>query len=125
MTPIRPAGYGPPKLPFTPAIKANGFVFVSGQASTDNDGNIVKDTFEAEFRRSIEHVKAILAADGLTLADIVQVRSYLARQEDLAEYNRLYREYFAEPYPARTTIVGCLGVGSILYEIDVVAVAKS
>lgn len=55
----------------------------------------------------------------------MQVRSYLARQEDLAEYNRLYREYFAEPYPARTTLVGCLGTGSILYEIDVVAAAKS
>lgn len=125
MTPIRPAQFGPPRLPFTPAIKANGFVFVSGQASTDANGVIVNDTFEAEFRRSIENVKIILAADGLTLADVAQVRSYLARQEDLAEYNKLYREYFAEPYPARTTLVGCLGVGSILYEIDVVAVAKS
>lgn len=125
MTPIRPTHLGPPRLPFTPAIKANGFVFVSGQASTDATGAIVNDTFEAEFRRSVENVKAILAADGLTLADVAQVRSYLAKQEDLAEYNKLYREYFAEPYPARTTIVGCLGSGSILYEIDVVAVAKS
>ncbi len=124
MTAIHPPGYGPPKLPFTTAIKVNGFLFVSGQASTDKNGTIIKDTFEAEFRRSIEHVKAILAADGLTLADVVQVRSYLAKQDDLAEYNTLYREYFSEPYPARTTIVGCLGVGSILYEIDIVAVAK-
>lgn len=107
-------------LPFSPAIRAGDFVFVSGQASVDPSGKIVNDTFEGEFRRSIENVQKILAAAGLTLQQVVQVRSYLQSQDELAEYNRLYREYFTEPYPTRTTIVGVLGT-MLKFEIDVTA----
>jgi 2-iminobutanoate/2-iminopropanoate deaminase len=107
-------------LPFSPAIRAGDFVFVSGQASVDLSGKIVNDTFEGEFRRSMENVRKVLEAAGLELKHVVQVRSYLAREEDLAEYNRLYREYFTEPYPARTTIVGVLGT-ALKFEIDVTA----
>ena len=105
---------------FSPAVTAGDFVFVSGQASVDLSGQIVHDTFENEMRRSVEHVVRILAAEGLTLKDVVQVRSYVAKQEDLAEYNRLYRELFAEPRPARTTLVGCLGT-IVKFELDVTA----
>ena len=107
-------------LPFSPAIRAGGFVFVSGQASVDErTGQIVSDTFENEFRRSMENVKRILAAAGADLKHVVQVRSYVKDAKDLPEYNTLYREYFAEPFPARTTITNCLG--RVLFEIDVVA----
>jgi 2-iminobutanoate/2-iminopropanoate deaminase len=107
-------------LPFSPAIKAGGFVFVSGQASVDEKtGQIISDTFENEFRRSMENVKRILTAAGADLKQVVQVRSYVKDAKDLPEYNRLYREYFSEPFPARTTITDCLG--KVLFEIDVVA----
>ncbi len=112
-------------LPFSPAVAAGPFIFVSGQASVSDSGQIVLDTFEGEFHRSFEHVKRILAAAGATLDDVVQVNSYVARQEDLPEYNRLYREIFADPRPARTTLVGVLGVDSIKYEVDVVAYRES
>jgi 2-iminobutanoate/2-iminopropanoate deaminase len=119
---IRGEGVPGSHLPFSPALRAGDFVFVSGQASVDAAGKIVADTFEGEFRRSLENVKRILAAAGLTLADVVQVRSYVDIPADLPEYNRLYREYFAVPFPARTTIVNCLG-GALKYEIDVTAYA--
>ena len=107
-------------LPFSPAIKAGGFVFVSGQASVDEKtGQIISDTFENEFRRSMENVKRILAAAGMDLKHVVQVRSYLKDAKDFPEYNTLYRQYFTEPFPARTTISNCLG--KVLFEIDVVA----
>jgi 2-iminobutanoate/2-iminopropanoate deaminase len=106
-------------LPFSPAIRAGDFVFVSGQASVDDTGKLISDSFEKEFRRSIDNVQRILAAAGCTLKDVVQVKSYVKNPTDVPEYNKLYREYFSEPYPARTTIVNCLGV--LLYEIDVVA----
>ncbi len=109
-------------LPFSPAIRAGDFVFVSGQASVDTSGKIVSDTFEGEFRRSLDNVKKVLEAAGLDLSSVVQVRSYLAHENDLAEYNQLYREYFTEPYPARTTIVGVLGT-ALKFEIDVTAYA--
>lgn len=119
---IRGPGIPSGPLPFSPAIRAGGFVFVSGQASVDLNGAIVVDTFEGEMRRSLEHVKTILDAAGLTLKNVVQVRSYVAKSTDLPEYNRIYREYFSEPFPARTTIVECLGT-ALKFEIDVVAFA--
>lgn len=107
-------------LPFSPAIKAGPFVFVSGQASVDpGTGQIISDTFENEFRRSMQNVRDILQAAGTDLRRVVQVRAYVKDPADLPEYNRLYREYFAEPFPARTTITSCLG--KVLFEIDVVA----
>jgi 2-iminobutanoate/2-iminopropanoate deaminase len=116
-------GPGAPRtqLPFSPAVRAGGFVFVSGQASTDEQGNLAPDTFENEMRRTMGHLQAVLAAAGLTLRDVVQVRGYVTDQADLPEYNRIYREYFAEPYPARTTIVRCLG--RVKVEIDAIAYA--
>ena len=119
---IRGPGVPTSHLPLSPALRAGGFVFVSGQASADESGKIVADTFEGEFRRSLENVRRILTAAGVTFADVVQVRSYVDNPADLPEYNRLYREYFAEPYPARTTIVNCLG-GALKYEIDLMAFA--
>jgi 2-iminobutanoate/2-iminopropanoate deaminase len=107
-------------LPFSPAIKAGGFVFVSGQASVDaKTGAIISDTFDNEFRRTMDNLQRILAAAGASLRQVVQVRSYLKDAKDLPEYNRLYRQFFKEPYPARTTITNCLG--KVLFEIDVVA----
>ena len=106
-------------LPFSPAVKAGGFVFVSGQASVDGEtGEIISGSFEAEFRRSMENVRRILTAAGTDLRHVVQVRSYLKDANDLPEYNRLYREYFSDPFPARTTLTNCLG--KVLFEIDVV-----
>lgn len=107
------------KQNFSPAVTAGDFVFVSGQASVDETGKIIFGTFEEEMRRSLANVVRVLAVEGLTLRDVVQVRSYVGRVEDVAEYNRIYPEYFPEPKPARTTLTGCLG--TLKYEIDVVA----
>jgi 2-iminobutanoate/2-iminopropanoate deaminase len=106
--------------PFSPAVRAGDFLFISGQASVDDQGNIVPDTFEGEMRRSMENLRQILQGAGLDLRDVVQVRSYVADQADLAEYNRLYREFFTEPFPARTTLIGCLGT-ILKFEIDATA----
>jgi 2-iminobutanoate/2-iminopropanoate deaminase len=117
---VRGADVPTSHLPFSPAIKAGGFVFVSGQASVDaKTGQIISDTFENEFRRTMDNLTRILAAAGTGLKQVVQVRSYVKDAKDLPEYNRLYREFFAEPFPARTTLTNCLG--KVLFEIDVVA----
>jgi 2-iminobutanoate/2-iminopropanoate deaminase len=109
-------------LPFSPAVRAGGFVFVSGMASADRDGAIIHDTFENEARRTYRNLRDVLAAAGLTFADVVQVRCYLDSREDWDVHNRIYREFFAPPYPARTTLVGCLG-GLVKYEVDAIAYA--
>jgi 2-iminobutanoate/2-iminopropanoate deaminase len=121
---IRAAGKLANPLPYSPAVRVGDFTFVSGQASVDAQGKIVNDTFAGEMRRSIANVEAVLKAAGLGLRHIVQVRSYVAQQTDLTEYNRIYAELFSEPYPARTTLIGCLGA-LLKFEIDVVAYRES
>ncbi|MGC0144901.1 RidA family protein [Pseudactinotalea sp. Z1732] len=106
-------------LPFSPAIKAGDFIFVSGQASVDDTGAYVEGDFAAEMERSFRNVERILAAAGATMDDVVQVRSYLGDAAYRDEYNRFYRQYFNEPLPARTTTTG--GISSLKFEVDVVA----
>lgn len=110
-------------LPFSPAVRAGDYIFISGQASVDEKGNIIKADFEEECRKSFENVRAILSAAGLGFKDVVQVRNYVNKQENLTEFNKIYKDYFTEPYPARTTLIGCLG-DLLKFEVDVVAYAK-
>ena|ERR1035441_6222626 len=107
-------------LPFSAAIRAGDFVFVSGMASADEDGRLIPDTFENEARRACQNLSRILAAAGLDFSHVVQVRCYLAEQQDWDAHNRIYREFFTKPYPARTTLIGCLGK-PVKYEVDVIA----
>ncbi len=110
-------------LPFSPALQVGELVFVSGQASVDENGAIVQDTFEGECRRSFENVQKVLAGAGLTMEDVVQVRNYVGKQEYLKEFNEIYKEYFSPPYPARTTIMNCLGT-LLKFEVEVIAMKR-
>lgn len=111
-------------LPFSPCIAVGDLIFVSGQASVDEKGAIVADTFEGEFRRSIENLRKILEAASSDLDHVVQTRNYVDKADDLPLYNQLYREVFKQPFPTRTTITNCLS-GKIKYEIEAVAVRKA
>lgn len=113
------------KLPFSHAARFGDFIFVSGQASVDLEkGEIMGGTFPEEMARSMENLRFVLEKAGARWEDIIKVGCYVRRDEDLAEYNRLYRTYFSEPFPARTTITNCLPP-SLLFEIDCVAVLRN
>lgn len=109
------------KLPFSQAVVVSGLVIVSGQASVSPSGDIIHGTFEEEMRRSMENLTRVLKAAGCSLDSVFQTRNYVAEDSDLAEFNSIYREYFSEPYPARTTLTKCLGAG-LKFEIDAMAV---
>jgi 2-iminobutanoate/2-iminopropanoate deaminase len=111
-------------LPFSPAVAVGDLIFVSGQASVDKTGNIISGTFEEEFRRSMENLIQILKDAGSDLAHVVQTRNYLRDPANAPSFQRLYKEYFSTPYPARTTITNCLPP-SLHYEIECVAVRIS
>jgi 2-iminobutanoate/2-iminopropanoate deaminase len=125
MTIEYPSEPGTPRshLPFSPATRVGEFVFVSGQASVDGTGKYIPDTFEGEVRRSIENLRKVLETAGSDLAHVVQTHNYVRDATDLAEFNRIYAEYFKAPRPARTTITDCLG--RLRYEIDCMAVVSS
>ena len=108
-------------LPFSPAIIAGDLMFVSGQASVDSEiGTIISGTFEEEMRRSIENLRSILVAEGLSLDNVINIKSYVAQQSDLPLYNKIYAEYFAAPLPTRSTIMGVLGT-MLKFELDGIA----
>ena len=117
---VRGPGVISSPLPFSPGVRAGDFLFVSGMASADENGKLIPDTFENEARRTYHNIGRILTAAGLTFEDVVQVRCYLARQENWDEHNRIYREFFSEPFPARTTLIGCLGT-LVQYEVEAIA----
>ena len=117
---IRAPGVPVSPLPFSPAVLAGGFVFVAGQASVDETGKIVPDTFEGEMRRSFENGAKVRGGAGLGLDEVVQVRSYVRDPGDLPTYNKVFQELFREPYPARTTLTNCLP-DIVRFEVEVIA----
>lgn len=110
-------------LPFSPAVQHGHYLFISGQASVDGVGNIIVGSFEEECRRSFENMGNILVAAGLAFTDIIQVRNYVGKQEYLLLFNQIFQEFFTAPYPARTTLIGCLG-DLLKFEVDAVAVCN-
>jgi 2-iminobutanoate/2-iminopropanoate deaminase len=110
-------------LPFSPVVRVGDLIFVSGQASVDATGKIISDSFEGEFRRSVENLRKVLQTAGCDLDDVIQTRNYVRDAEEVPRYNELYREYFKAPFPTRTTITNCLSA-ALKYEIECIAVAR-
>jgi 2-iminobutanoate/2-iminopropanoate deaminase len=111
-------------LPFSPAVRFGDLLFISGQASVDPTGKIIDDSFEGEMRRSLANLERILADCGSGPAFVIQTRNYVRFPEDLAAYNEIYRSFFKEPFPARTTITNCLS-GTLKYEVECIAVVPA
>ncbi|HWE49456.1 MAG TPA: RidA family protein [Bryobacteraceae bacterium] len=111
---LSPPGAPVPKGPYSPAVKAGGFVFVSGQVPGE------KGDIQHETRQVLNNLKTILEGAGSSLAQVVRVGVYLADGADFAKMNEVYAEFFGENKPARTTIV-CKFVADIRIEADCVA----
>jgi len=111
-----------PVGPFSPAIRSGDFIFVSGQvAQTSASAGLIAGGVGAQTEQVIANLRAILAATGKTLADVVRVGVYLAYMKDFAAMNAVYQRHFDAPYPARTTIgVSALPLGAAV-EMDLVA----
>jgi reactive intermediate/imine deaminase len=109
----RPAG------PYSQGIRAGDFLFVAGQGPTDpRTGKSAGDDIQTQTRQTLENVKAIVEAAGGSLAGAVKVNAYLSDLANFRAFNEIYREYFPEPFPVRTT-VGTALLG-ILVEIDAI-----
>jgi 2-iminobutanoate/2-iminopropanoate deaminase len=119
---IRSSNLPPPGGPYSPAIKAGGFIFVSGQAAVDpQTGQVVGTTIEEQTERTLENVKMIVTAAGASLEDLVRVTVYLADITNFSGMNEVYKRYFSHEPPARTTLEARLTRAELLVEIDAVA----
>lgn len=111
---------GAPALPFSAAVRAGDFVFVSGQVARTDDGAIVAGGIEEHTRQAMRNVQQALALAGCTLADVVKVTVWLQDTADFAAFNRVYREFFSGAKPARSTTQARLVVESRV-EIEAIA----
>jgi 2-iminobutanoate/2-iminopropanoate deaminase len=115
---------GPPAIgPYTQAIQAGNWVFVSGQIPLDPaTGKLIEDkSVVAQTRRSLQNIQGILTAAGASLNDVVKVTIYLDDMGDFSEVNGVYSEFFQSSRPARATVqVAGLPMG-VAIEIDCIA----
>ena len=113
-----PAAIGP----YSQAIDAGGFVFLSGQIPLDPaTGKMVEGDIKAQVRQALTNIRAVLQSAGVDLADVVKVSVFLANIADGKAMNEVYAEFFPADPPARTTVGASLPAGAGV-EIDVVAV---
>jgi len=114
----------PPSGAYTQALAAGPFVFISGQIPLDAGGKMVEGDVVVQTVQVIQNLKAILAAAGLTLKDVVKTTVYLADLADFKEMNRTYAEFFPEHSPARTTVQAAALPRGAAIEIDAIAITK-
>ena len=115
-----PTGPGGRSLPFTKAVRAGDFIFVSGQVPMGADGEIVDGNIATQTRQTIENVKAILKELGLGLEHVVKATVWLADTRDFWPFNKVYLEYFGAALPARSCVRADMMVDCKV-EIEVVA----
>ncbi len=106
--------------PFSPAVRAGDFVYVSGQVPANAEGEIVNGGIEAQTRQVMENLKAALALAGATFDDVCKCTCWLADARDFGAFNRVYTSYFVNGRPARSTTEARLMVDAKV-EVDVVA----
>jgi 2-iminobutanoate/2-iminopropanoate deaminase len=104
---------------YTPALRVGDLVFVSGQGPAAPDGKVISGTIEEETRLTLQNVKTLLEAAGARMDQVVKCGCFLADIEDFPRFNAVYREFFKEPLPCRTTVQA--GLRGIKVEIDAIA----
>jgi len=114
-----------PSLPFSPGIRANGFIFTSGQVGSDPaSGKIVGPDVASQTRQTLLNLEAILKAGGSSLAQLVKTTVFLSDLRLFDEMNAVYREMIPEPRPGRSTVEAKLARPEILVEIEGIAIVS-
>lgn len=121
-TPVWPTDRPRIKAPLSPAIVTETFVFSSGQVGTDANGVVAEDV-AAQTVQTLENLRAVLEAAGVGLDRVVKTTVYLTHADDMAAMNAEYARFFAEPLPARSTVViRGLARPEMRVEIDAIAI---
>lgn len=91
--------------PYSQAVLAGNVIFGSGQIAIDpRTGEIIEGDIKAQTRRVLESIKAILSEAGFSLRDVVNVTVFLRDLDEFSDFNEVYKEYFSEDPPSRTTV---------------------
>jgi 2-iminobutanoate/2-iminopropanoate deaminase len=110
--------------PYSQAIKANGFVFVSGQIPLDPaTQQLIAGDASAQTERVLQNLSGILKAAGSSLEQVVKCGVFLKSMSDFAAMNEVYGRYFIQAHPARSTVEVARLPKDVLVEIDIIAIA--
>ncbi|MBQ9780943.1 MAG: RidA family protein [Clostridia bacterium] len=113
-----PAAIGP----YSQALRTGNMMFVSGQIPVDPATGLMADTIEAQAAQSLTNLKNILAAEGLSMKNVIKTTVFLADLADFAKVNAVYETFFEAPYPARSCVqVAAIPKGAGV-EIECIAV---
>lgn len=114
---------GPPAVgPYSPAVAAGGFLFVSGQIPLDpKTGQLVKESFEKQVRQTLDNLSCIIKAAGLTLNDVVKVTIFLVDLARFNDLNQIYEDYFGKSKPARACVQAAALPKGVDVEIEAIA----
>jgi 2-iminobutanoate/2-iminopropanoate deaminase len=119
---ITPPGVPAPKSPYSPAVRAGDFIFVSGQGPNDAATNQMSfGDIKHETRVVLTNVKRILEGCGASMADVVKCSVFLNDGKDFAAMNEVFGEFFGDQKPARTTVEAKFAVPQMKVEIDCIA----
>ncbi|HEU4657104.1 MAG TPA: Rid family detoxifying hydrolase [Capillimicrobium sp.] len=111
-----------PVGPYSQSVRIGRLVHSAGQGADDPaTGRLAGDDIETQTRQCLTNVRSVLEASGASMADVIRVGVFLAHKDDFEGMNRVYREFFEEPFPARTTVYVGLP-GDLRVEIDALAV---
>ncbi|MDF2724246.1 MAG: hypothetical protein K0Q59_3921 [Paenibacillus sp.] len=111
----------PGGMPYSQAIKVGNTVYIAGQGPFEPDTGMCNgDTFEYQARRTLENVKAILEASGAKLSDVIKVTVILGEGAEFDSFNKIYKDYFSQPYPARTIFPA--NMGPVMVQMDATAI---
>ena len=120
---ISPPGAPAPRGPYSPAVQAGDFIYVSGQIPIDPiSGQVLSGDVQLETRQVLTNIANILKGCGATMSDVVRCGVFLIDAADFQAMNEVYAEFFGDAKPARTTIiVAALPLKGAKVEIDAVA----
>jgi 2-iminobutanoate/2-iminopropanoate deaminase len=119
---LSPPGVPAPRGPYSPAVRAGDFIFVSGQVPVDPATNKVElGDIRHETHLVLTNIKRILEGCGASMADVVKCSVFLSDGKDFAAMNEVYAEFFGEHKPARTTVACQFAMPGLEVEIDCIA----
>ena len=110
--------------PYSQAVKADGWVFCSGQIAVDPETGQIAEGISAQTQQCLKNLSAVLEAAGATLADAVKATVYLKDMNDFAEMNKVYGMFFPMNPPARACVEVARLPKDVKVEIDIVALTK-
>jgi len=107
--------------PYSSAIRAGEYIFLSGQIGyVDDGGNEVKG-IEAQTKQCLENMKHVLEVTGSSLGDVVKVTVFLVNIDNFAKMDEVYQSYFPKDHPARSTVITGLVHPDMLVEMECIA----